>query len=41
MLNGHRLASSADLGDLQRAARARAQALREILDEYEAGIFDA
>jgi hypothetical protein len=40
VVNGHRLETSANLGDLQQAARGRAQALREMLDEYEAGIFD-
>src|SRR4051812_4377316 len=40
VLEGHRLETSADLADLERAARTRAQALREILDEYQAGLYD-
>lgn len=40
VLDGHRLATLADLADLERAARTRAQALREILDEYQAGFYD-
>jgi hypothetical protein len=40
VLDGHRLATSADLAELERAARTRAQALREILDEYQAGFYD-
>jgi hypothetical protein len=41
VLDGHRLATSADLAELERAARTRAQALREILDEYQAGFYEA
>lgn len=41
VLDGHPLATPADLAALQKAARTRAQALREILDEYEAGIWEA
>jgi hypothetical protein len=37
VLDRHRLATSADLANLERAARARAQALREIVDEHQAG----
>ncbi|HEY2752744.1 hypothetical protein [Phenylobacterium sp.] len=37
ILDGHRLATRADL---ERAARARAHALREIVDEYQAGFYD-
>lgn len=37
---GHRLATAADLCDLQQAARNRAQGLRELLDEYQAGLYD-
>jgi hypothetical protein len=40
VLQGHRLATPADLADLERAARPRAQALRELLDEYQAGLYD-
>lgn len=40
VLDGHRLATSADLTDLERAARGRAQALREIVDEYHAGFYE-
>ena len=39
-LNGRRLANKADLLALQLEARRRAQALRELLDEYEAGLFE-
>src|SRR4051812_23197305 len=41
VLDGHRLATSADLAALERAARTRAQALRELMDEYQAGIHEA
>ncbi len=41
VLNGHRLETRADLAALERAARTRAQALREILDEYQAGLYEA
>jgi hypothetical protein len=41
VLDGHRLATSADLVALERAAGARAQTLREILDEYQAGLYEA
>ena len=41
VLDGHRLETRADLAALERAARTRAQALREILDEYEAGLYEA
>jgi len=40
-LDGHRLATPGDLAPLQRIARTRAQGLREILDEYQAGLYDA
>lgn len=40
VLDGHPLATSADLAALDRTARTRAQALREILDEYQAGIHE-
>jgi integrase len=39
-LDGHRLATRADLADFERTARSRAQALREIVDEYQAGFYD-
>jgi hypothetical protein len=39
-LDGHRLATPDDLTALQRIARTRAQGLREILDEYQAGLYD-
>ncbi len=39
-LDRHPLATRADLAHLEQAARTRAQALREILDEYEAGVYD-
>ena len=40
VLEGHRLATRADLAALERAARTRAQALREVLDEYQAGLYE-
>lgn len=40
-LDGHRLETRADLAALERLARTRAQALREILDEYQAGVHEA
>jgi len=40
VLDGHSVATPADRAELERAARARAQALREMLDEYEAGLYD-
>ena len=40
-LDGHRLETRADLAALERLARTRAQALREILDEYQAGLYEA
>jgi hypothetical protein len=40
VLDGHRLATAADLAALERTARTRAQALRELVDEYQAGIHE-
>ncbi len=39
-LDGHRLATRADLAALERVAHTRAQGLREIVDEYQAGIHE-
>ncbi|MFL5297395.1 MAG: hypothetical protein ACJ798_13520 [Phenylobacterium sp.] len=41
VLDRHRLETRADLAALERAARTRAQARREILDEYQAGLYAA
>lgn len=41
VLDGHRLTTSADLAALERTVRTRAQALRELVDEYQAGIHEA
>lgn|GEM_PF-4030022 len=38
-LKGRALATQADLLSLQRAANARAQAIRELMDEYQAGLY--
>jgi hypothetical protein len=40
VMDGHRLATSADLAALERAIRSRAQALRELVDEYQAGLHE-
>ena len=40
VLDGHPLATSADLAALERVAHTRAQGLREIVDEYQAGIHE-
>jgi hypothetical protein len=39
-MDGYRLATPEDLAALQHTARTRAQGLREILDEYQAGLYD-